>query len=247
MSDCTTIEFNPQTGEFFKLRQIRTQVDPSPLAGMLAGPLPYRPVPMLAPGDYVVINPSGQVILVHEFKAIPFQTAIMVTDKGRADGKPVILPEFYSSGNSPSLRSDAVELTFTPQEGQWLWLVLEPHAGRSSMVSQCKETGKLYRTGVPNIYANCTLCTGAAALPEYVDIWRCGLQYYLESWLSAWSRCEFNADLNDSVVDMFCTFDPETGQNIRVPEWRKYLSQVSPGGEVSQALTLVWDVRKGGA
>jgi len=239
-TETTTIEFDPVTGEFYKHRHLKVSIDPAPLATLFT-PESYMLLPMLTPGDYLVRTPADEVILVHRFESIPFRTDMAV--EGDREGNPVIRPTY--SRQDYSLRSDEVQMVFTAQEHQEIWLVLNLHSGYSFILAQDNRNGCLHHPALPNTYANGALCTGAAALPDPGLVYQTGLAAYLTRWLEAWSECEFNADLNQETTNMFCKFDPETGLNVRIPDWNRYLPRLNPGSEIATALALVWNARKG--
>lgn len=225
------LKFDPSTQKLTRVVQQEYSVDASQLVKNLESAKSLTLLPMLTKNAFITTG-SDQLNLVYNITSLEFLnefTATLHPEKDK-DGKNtsslVYVPHYIEK--STGIRHEAMQFFYTPQPGTFLFLVLNVSEARSYLVMIDQKTGGMYFPGLPNVYKDTKLCTGAASVPGSSVAWTRGLDAYMQLWLKAWMGSKFNDDLSDGVregINAFCRFDLH-GRSIPVEDWENYVSQV---------------------
>jgi len=238
------IEFNVETHKLFRVKQSVEEIDLSEFTKHIQVPA-MQLCPMIARGTFIACSKDA-TYLIQELTSIPFLVTFQVESTKKKDAKngdketqvTVYVPDFRGLG----IRSNDVQLEYTPPSDQRLWLIVEPISNMSYLVAQDSLDGQLFYPGLPNVYADTHLCLGQTTLPPFDLAYARGVSPFLSEWLKCWGKAEFNSDLNTDgagSVETMCRFD-ENGKNILPEDWRDVLPKVAPAGELREVMAELY-------
>jgi hypothetical protein len=156
--------------------------------------------------------------LVFELESIPMSRA-SITVSGTEH--PVIKPAFLRGAGRVIETQVAVDLTFLPEAGQRLFIIINLDNAITTLltVAEIGGTLKFYQAGVPNVFTDTgNLCVGEADVPDPSTIARDGLYRWVALWKEAWTSAPFNADLLRAHHLETLKFNPETRTSIPIGE-----------------------------
>jgi len=191
------------TNKTFQLSAVEVDIVAPPSNG------PSYLVPVDA--DNLLIMQDGQITLLRQLHHINFTARFLLTSDD--SGAPVL-----RISNDP--RDPMVDATWTPQEKQDTYLMLNPGSGRSLLLSFTPGSYDPRLPGVPNVFKYGTLCLGDMKPPPQSLLKKGGLLRWADAWVEAWGQSPWNRDLLPSDTSL-CTFDPTTSPitNRRVADW----------------------------
>ena len=214
----TYLRYTPDEG-FVRVTETASPADMTPMIAELAN-RSLSVLPCLGRLTWAVVSPATyHLIIVLPSLSLCHNGAVL------SGNPPVLKPDYYGSG----VKSDALVMTYIPPSEQLLVLQLTPETGEKMLVAVDAANRNLYGAGIPNTYENGQLCTGGANVPNNNLAITRGLESYVKLWLSNWADAAFNSDLNghqEELLRLTMRFDPATGENIPVTDWRQHHPQL---------------------